>query len=332
MAFNVSTARTKSFIDYWIYAPSAIAFTLLLSSLFSSSLANTLVDKKVLVEEEEAVKVETLDLQPSKLGALRVDVQSSFNNNFRYDDWIVYEIQLRDRNGEIIASAIDEDWKESGTWREGGESGRWQESNLTGGIDLRAVEGEQIDVFIQLLERAETIGINPTPVSFDVKIKNGVVDNRPLWWGTLASSIVAVTTLSLIPSSGKKAVGAKIRDSDVQGRGLVGGKDNLVRAMIQVRFDERPPVKARLKLSIDNDYGERACNYSQTFPVRIHRKDGRVTGGSIKLKLFFVIEPYGSYRFRVDVTPDKSVEFTSLDVRQASKTLGEVAVTTITNK
>ena len=49
----------------------------------------------------------------------------------------------------------------------------------------------------------------------------------------------------------------------------------------------------------------------------------------LQLTPFFVIEPYGSYRFKVDVTPDAAVDWTSLEVRQGTKTLKEVEVTTI---
>ena len=326
---NVSTAKTKRFIDYWVYAPSAIAGCLLLLSLFSPSLANTLVDKKISVEEEEAVKVDTIDLKPSKIGALRIDVRSAFSNG-SLNDWIVYEIQLRDRNGQIIASAIDEDWQESGTWYEDGESGTWQESDLSGGIDLRAIEGEEIDVVIQLLERQENAGVDPSPVSFNVKIQNRVVDRRPLFWGTLLSGILAAIALSATNHSGQKAIETKIRDSDPQGRGMVGGKDNLVRVKIHTKLDETTPANIRVKLAIDNEHAEAVYRNSKTSFVSIHKDDGEITGGSVRLTSFFVLEPYGSYRFKVDVVPDNPVDWTSLEVRQGSRTLNEVDVTTIT--
>ena len=330
MALNVSTAKTKCFIDYWVYAPGAIALCLLLLSLFSSSIANTLLDKRIRVKEE-AVKVDTIDLQPNQIGALRIDVKSDFSNNFGYNDWIVYEIQLRDRNGKIIASAIDEDWKESGTWYEDGQSGTWQESDLSGGIDLRAIEGERVDVFIQLLEREEILGVASAPVFFDVKIQNGVVDRRPLWWGTFFSSLLALITLSATNYSGQRAIRAKIQDSDPQGRGMVGGKDNLVRVEICSKLDENTPRSVRVKLAIDNKYGEAVYRHCYTAGVVIKKKDGRVRGGLVNLTSFFVIEPFGSYRFKVDITPDASVEWTSLEVRQNSRTLKEVEVTTISD-
>ena len=331
MALNVSTAKTKRFIDYWAFAPSAIAVSLYFMCVFSWSLANTLVDKTITVEEEEAVKVDTIDIQANQIGALRIDVKSNFSNSRGDNDWIIYEIQLRDRQGEIIASAIDEDWKESGTWYEDGQRGRWSESELSGGIDLRAIEGEQVDVFIQLLERREISGVDPAPVSFAVKIQNGVVEHLPLWWGTFFSSVLALIALSATNYSGQKAIRAKIRDSDPQGRGMVGGKDNLVRVKICSKLDRNTPRSVRVKLAIDNEYGEAVYRHCYRTEVAIKREDGKVRGGSVHLTSFFVLEPYGSYRFKVDITPDASVDWTSLEVRQNSKTLKEVNVTTISN-
>ena len=281
---NISTARTKRFIDYWAYAPSAIATILLFLSLFSSSLANTLIDKRIAVEGEEAVKVDTIDLKPSQIGALRIDVKSTFG--LSDNDWIVYEIQLRDRQGEIIASAIDEDWQESGTWYEDGSSGSWQESERSGGIDLRAVEGEQIDVVIQILERQETTGVEPAPVSFEVKIQNRVVDRRALGWGALFGTILALTALLANNDSGQRAIRAKIRDSDPQGRGMVGGKDNLIRVKIQTKLDKSTPRTLKINLAIDNEHGEPVYRHCYNNSVSIQKKDGRVVGGSVTVNSF----------------------------------------------
>lgn len=330
MALNVSTAKTKRFIDYWAFAPSAIAACLYLMGLFSFSITNTLVDKRIMVEKE-AVKVDTIDIQANQIGALRIDVKSDFSNSAGYNDWIVYEIQIRDRNGKIIASAIDEGWQESGTWYEDGYSGTWQESESSGGIDLRAIEGEQIDVAIEVLERQGSAGVTSTPVFFDVKIQEGVVDRPPLWWGTFFSSVLALIALSAATDSGQKVIRAKIQDSDPQGRGMVGGKDNLVRVKICSKLDRNTPRSVRVKLAIDNEYGEAVYRHCYTVRVAIKREDGKVRGGSVNLTSFFVIEPYGSYRFKADITPDASVDRTSLEVRQNSKTLKEVEVTTISN-
>ena len=154
MAVNVSKFKTTEFLDRWAYFPSSISAFLLLLILFGSPLAKTLVDKNITVTEEEPVKVDTITLPASKLGALRIDVQTYVPNNH----WVVYEIQLVDQNGQVIASAIDEAWRESGTWREGGESGTWSESDKLGGLDIRSSQAEKLDIVIQVLESGTARG------------------------------------------------------------------------------------------------------------------------------------------------------------------------------
>ena len=335
MVLNVSTAKTKRFIDWWVYIPSAIASFLLLLTMFGTPFTKTLVNKIVTLEEGDAIKVDTISLEPSKIGALRIDVKSYLANDERsanFDDWIVYEIQLIDRQGNIIASAMDEDWKEAGTWYEGGESGTWSESDLVGGIDLRSLEGEEIDVVIALLERkaAGQTDSSYRPTSFEVTIKNNVIDRRPLAWGFAWSGILAIVALYANRFSGGRSISQKIADSDPQGRSIVGGKDNLVRVYVYSRLDKHTPRKINLKLNIDNDYGERVYNEDYILPVVISKSD-RGISGSVKFTAFFILEPYGSYRFKVDITPDAPVDRTYLEVRQRSKTVRAVDVTTITS-
>ena len=331
MTVNVSTAKTKRFADSWVYIPGLISVALLISSIFGLPPAKTLLDKTVRLEEEEIVKVGEIDLQASKIGALRIDVTSSFNNSRSLNDWIVYEIQLIDKQGQIIASAIDEDWKESGTWREDGESGTWRESDLKGGIDVRLNKAEKIDVAIALLERNELTGISvPAPVSFKVKIQNNVIERGVLAWGGIHSGIVALFALCATQASGKKVIGKRIADSDPFGRAIVGGTDNLVRVTIKVKLDERAQryIYVNVKLSINNAYGERVFSNIYKANVMVVKNNNNVSG-TANLKLFFVLEPYNSYGFQVNVTPDNPVDWTSLEIRQGCKTIGETEVITI---
>lgn len=328
MTVNVSTAKTKRFADLWVYFPGLISIALLLASIFGLPPAKTLLNTIVQVEEEEVVKVGEIDLPPSKIGALRIDVTSSFGNSRSLNDWIVYEIQLIDKQGKIVASAIDEDWKESGTWYEDGESGTWRESDLQGGIDLRLPHAEKIDVAIALLERNQTEINTPSPVSFRIKIQNNVIERGVLAWGGICSGILAICALGATQASGKKIVSKRIKDSDPFGRGKVGGADNLVRVKIKTKLDEHTPRNINVNLAINNSYGERVFNNTYNVRVMVVRKNDEVSG-TANLKLFFVLEPYDSYGFQVNVTPDRPVDWTHLEVRQRCKTVGETEVVTI---
>ena len=325
MAVSVSTAKTKRFVDLWAYFPGLISLGLLFTSMFGFGTPETLIDRQIDLQEEEAIEVGEIDLKPSQIGALRIDVRSAFGDRRSVDDWIVYEIQLIDSQGEIVASAIDEDWKASGIWREDGESGTWYESELTGGIDLRSPKEEKLNVVVQLLEK----NTNNQP-TLHVKVRNQVIDRRALAWGFAVSGVLAICTLYATSASGQKVIGTRINDSDPQGRIDLGGKDNLIRVEIKTKLDETTPRRVGINLAINNVNGERVYNQQHQVPVMVVTSNGNRSGTG-KLKLFFVLEPYGSYRFKVDVQPDDPVDWTALEIRQGCKTFGDVKVTTITS-
>lgn len=329
MAVYVSTAKTRNFVDFWAYIPSLLSLGLLFSSIYGLAISETLIDRRVELTAEEAIAVGEIEVNPSKIGALRVDLKSTFNGSSAPNDWIVYEIQLIDAQGKIVASAIDEDWKESGIWREGGESGTWQESDLRGGIDLRSPQAENLNVVIQLLERMESPQ-QDNPVFFEVKVQNKVIDRRALAWGFVCSGILAVCAVSATAASGQKVVEKRIEDSDPQGRVELGGKDNLIRIEVKTKLDETTPRTANFRLVINNPYGEKIYDRHHHVPLTLVEANGNKSGSG-KLKLFLVLEPYGSYGFKVNVEPDNPVDWTYLEIRQGCRTLQETEVTTITS-
>ena len=328
MAVNVSRFKTTDFLDRWAYLPSAISACLFLLILFGSPLAKTLVDKNIIATEKEPVKVDRIDLPASKLGALRIDVQTYVPNNH----WVVYEIQLVDQNGQVIASAIDEAWRESGTWREGGESGTWSESDELGGLDIRSSQVEKLDIVIQVLESGTARGqATDLSVSFDIKVKNGVINKSDLWWGLLCNLGLTFMAMRATKISGQKVISKKIADSDPQGRATVGGKERLVRVKINTKLDENTPLTIQINLSIDNIYGKQIYKDTDIVIVSLNKNDdGLITKGTGMLESFFILEPRSLYRFKVNVEPDAPVEWTSLIVRDGSKTLKEIEVVKIT--
>ena len=327
MTVNVSTIKTTGFLDRWAYFPRVISAFLLLLILCNSPLAKTLVEQKITVTGEEPVKVDTINLPASKLGALRIDVKASVPNNY----WVVYEIQLVDQNGQVIASAMDEAWQESGTWREGGESGTWSESDILGGLDVRSSQAEKLDIVIQVLESGTARGqAADLYVSFDVKVKNGVIQVSHLWWGFFYSMMLGIMALLATPMSGQKALSEKIEDSDPQGKATGGGENRVVRIKFKTKLDENSPRTINIQLSIENVYGEQIYTQANSIRVSLAKDEGSITGGIGKLESFFILEPRSLYRFKVNVQPDAPVDWTSLIVRDGSKTLKEIEVVKIT--
>ena len=319
MTVNVSRIKTTRFLDAWAYFPALISFVLFLLIFGAPFFAQILVNKKVQVTEEEPVKVDTFVVKPSDWGAFRVDVQADFPLNH----WVIYEIQLVDKNGKVIASAMDEAWRESGTWYEDGESGKWQESDRLGGFDFRSPEPEELDLIIEVLESGTTSGqARDLTVSFDVDVTKHVVNRNYLGWGLFFSSGLSIMALVTTSMSGEKAISKNTKNSDLSDRTVVGGKDSLVRVKIKAKVNRNSPNKIKFNLAINNAYGEIIYQNSYSDVSVMWRKvNGTITGGIGNLDLFFILEPRSSYGFQVSILPDDPVTQTFLVVRDGAKNL-----------
>ncbi|MBV6624452.1 MAG: hypothetical protein KI793_16190 [Rivularia sp. (in: Bacteria)] len=339
MSASINVKKTNRFIDPALYVAFGATGFVFLALIASAFFGKVLFSKTVRVAQEEVVKIEALKLEPQLVGALRIDAKASIPNNHA----VVYEIQLLDKQGKLIASATKDAWRESGVWYEDGESGTWNEDDLNAGLDVRAKKNEEVTVAISVLEYENLSGgkarslttfsvddvignqankpksTNPA-INFDVKITNGVVDSRHLWPGLFGTLALAVMTYIAAPRSGKKVISEAINDSDPSDRATVGGADKLVRVKINVTSDETSPRSMAAKLVINDSYGEQL--YSEHIPLKLtfHREDGKlekVTGFAQK---FFVLETQDSYGFRVEVIPDAPVDRTVLTVIDGNRT------------
>lgn len=326
MAVTIQTRRTRRFVELWLYVALGAAAVVFLAWIISGFFQKTLVSQTVSAREEEPVQLEPIQLNPQPIGAWRIDVKAIIPTN----RWVTYEIQIQDQQGEIVASAIKQAWKESGTWYEDGESGTWQEQDVLGGLDVRAENRESVTIAIAVLEYGETTGRElDEPVSFKVTVQNGVVDGRYLVPGFIGTGALAVMASLATGSIGKKAIAKSIRDSDPSARGTVGGSNCLVRVDVKVRSDETSPKRLEIRLRINDAYGEQI--YSSSFPTRVsfRKKDSEVVGATAKLRQFFLLEPRSSYGFQVEVFPDAPIDETTLTVRDGARTRRGVEVVKI---
>ena len=130
--------------------------------------------------------------------------------------------------------------------------------------------------------------------------------------------------------SGQKVLSEKINDSDPQGEAKVGREDRLIRVKIETELDENSPPTINIQLSLDNIYGEQIYKHTDIVNVSLTKDDeGSITKGTGMLESFFILEPRSLYRFKVNVEPDAPVEWTSLIVRDGSKTLKGIDVVKI---
>lgn len=323
---SAKTQRTAQFLDIFTYLTllsTAVIFAcLVVSPIFMRSLAS----KNIQVSPDVPEQLPPIQLKKELVGALRIDVSASIPSNH----WVTYEIQLKDQQGQVIASGIKQAWSESGTWSEEGESGTWSEDDLVGGLDVRAVKSEPVTIVLDVLEYSDISGKEiDQPVPFEISVVNGAVDTRYLWTGMIGTAFLAFLTLLVTPFSGKVIIDKLICDSDLSGRGILGGTNNLVRVTVKIKSDEHSPRSLTVLLVINDGNGEQL--YSQRHPVTLSfvKSEGKVTAANGKLTTFFILEPRSSYGFHVEVTPDATVDRTTLIVREHCKTLFPAKITTL---
>ncbi|MBE9126011.1 MULTISPECIES: hypothetical protein [unclassified Coleofasciculus] len=326
MPVTIQTRHMGRFIDPWSYIALGAAGLVLLAFIVAQFFQKTLVSTTVSASEDEPAQLEAIQLSRQPIGALRIDVKALIPTN----RWVTYEIQLFDQQGQVIASAIKEAWKESGTWYEEGESGSWSEEDTLGGLDVRAQKNEQVSIAVAVLEYGQISGQElDEPVQFKVTVQNGVVDTRYLLPGLIGAGSLALIAFMATPLSGKKAIAKTIRDSDPSGRGTAGGSDRLVRVKVDVKSDETSPRQLEVRLFINDAYGEQIYAHSLPMTLRYKKENGKVEEATGKVQAFFILEPRSSYGFHVEVMPDAPVDQTTLTVRDRTRTRQSVEVVQI---
>nr|WP_290227362.1 hypothetical protein [Trichocoleus desertorum] len=319
MSVQVQTQRMGRFIDPWPYLTLATAVVMLLGLINAGFVGKTLLATSLNVDPEEAAELQPIQVEKTPIGALRIETEAIVPDNH----WVTYEIQLRDRQGNLLASGIKQAWNESGTWSEEGESGTWQESDLSGGLDVRPNQSEPITIAIQVLDYTSTSGQEiDQPVPITVTVQNGVVDGRYLWAGLIGTASLALLSLIAVPLTGAQVIEKTIPDSDVGDRGVMGGSDRLVRVTVDITSDETSPEALQVELFVKDQNGEQI--YTNSFPVNLSlsKENGKVDEGTGTLTLFFLLEPRSSYGFYAEVVPDGPIDKTTLAVRDGAKTLG----------
>ena len=243
------------------------------------------------------------------------------------DRWITYEVQLRARDGDILASAIKKGWHETGIWREGGESGMWEEKDLRGGFDIKLTQQQEMRLAIAVLDYTDTTG---EPVEekarFDVTVRNGVIDTRYLWAGLAGTAALGVLAAIALNFTGKRIINASANDSDVSARGVVGGRKSLVKVKVVVLADENAPGVLQVHLNIRDRNGELVQQERLSVLLRWLREDGEIQGGRGIARYFVLLEPRDSYGFYVETVPDGPVDRVTLFVDDGVRTLTPIEV------
>jgi hypothetical protein len=322
-----TTTHTSKFVDPFPYLALLFAAITLVAMGVAPFIARTVAFQTLTVEPGSSGQLPPIQIAQQRIGAVRIDANASLANN----RWVSYEIQLKDQQGKVIASALKEAWNESGTWAEEGESGAWAESDADATIDLRALQSEPVTISVAVLNHSNNLGQEvEEPVPIQVRVQTGVVDDRYLWAGLIGSVITAVLSFFSVPTSGRKVLSERNKDSELTARGTLGGPNKLLRLKVKIKADETAPAGVYLRLAINDENGERLYYQSHSVTLNRAKNDkGRFTSGSGSKTLFFVLSPEGSYGIHVEISPDRSIDRTELEIRQGARTIVPVAVTTL---
>lgn len=300
-----------------------LGIALLISPLFHHQLLST----GVYVGLEETVELDPVQPRKGAIGALRIDAVAQLPSNA----WSVFEVQVLDSQGNVLASAIKQAWNESGSWQEEGESGSWTEKDEAGRFDIRqaAIDGP-IVVAISVLDQGSNTGLPlESPVVYRVTVAEGVIDHRFLWIGAIGVLLVGALTVVAVKASGRTIISKQINDSDLVGRGTLGGPNMLLRIIITVVSDETSPSELTANLTINDSYGESIYRRQVVIPLSMRRENGKVESAKGSATVDLVLDPRGSYRFSVAITPDGPVDHTFLTVKEGIRTFTPTAITYI---
>jgi len=85
MPVTTKTQRTSRFIDPWSYIALGASGLVLLALMGSQFFYKKLVSERVSVEPEESVELESTQLEPQLVGALRIDVRALLPSKYLGD-------------------------------------------------------------------------------------------------------------------------------------------------------------------------------------------------------------------------------------------------------
>jgi len=321
---NVDYKTTRRFINIWVYLALGSVGIILLAGFGSIFFVKPLASKTLQAREDEPAQLQPIKITPQAIGALRVDVTASIPNN----RWLAYEVKIQDQQNKTLAAGLKNAWKESGVWYEEGQSGTWQEDDLEAGLDISTAKAEPITVVVDVLEYATSSNQPLTdPVSFNIKVNQGIVDTRYLWPGFWGGLLMAGLTCLFSKSAGVTLSDTSIGDSDLGDRVNAGGANKLIKVIVKTIADETSPPSLNCRLTIRDGNGDSLFKVSEVMPLRFKRdEDGDIDSTHGQATFFLVLEKPSSYGFYVEVTPDAPIDSTQMIIRQGAVTLGAIKV------
>jgi hypothetical protein len=315
---------TGRFISRWAYVSLGLVGLMSLALLSVPFWQRLLLTESLSVSEGDSVELPTIALPLTRWGALRVEAMASLP----WGQSATYEIQIRDRTGQVIGSAVKDAWAETGQWAEEGESGTWDETDVAAGLDLRSKQAETLTLAIAVLDHTNTAGLDLNkPIRFTVQVYSGAIDDRYLWAGLLGTLCTTLLAFGAVPTSGRRAIAKTMRRAhEVTERGDLKGGDRLLRLTVQVKAPPHAPSVFTLSLTIHNADGESIFSDRVSLATKYSKHEGKTTGAGVRYTGFFMLASPGSYGFSAAISPEDPILKTTLTVYEDAHTLIPVPV------
>jgi hypothetical protein len=322
MVFNKRFLTTGRFIDRWAYLALGVFGLMVIALVTAAIWQKPLINRTLAVPIDSRTTLPPIPIQPSLWGALRVDVAAQLPTG----EGATYDLQILDAQGRVIASAVKDAWSESGSWSEEGESGTWSEAELQAGLDLRASRAEPITIAIGVQDHTTALG-KPldTPVTFKVKVDAGAIDDRYLWAGFIGTLCTSLLALLAVPTSGHRVIAKTLSGPEITQRATMGGPNRLLRLVVKVAGYNSCPSSVKLHLTIQDAEGTARFQDDIYLTINYTKNDGKITGANATYTAFILLEPQGSYGYRVAITPNESIKKTTLIVSEDARTLVPVS-------
>jgi hypothetical protein len=345
---------TTAYVDHWARAAlgaPAIAVVALAIAGFSG---RQLWSDSVSLTDEEERESPPIVLPASWIGGVSIDVSASLPDNH----WGAYQISVLDKDGQALLEVVKEAWAESGIWHEDGESGNWSEQDTDLRWDVRVRAAETVKVVVSVLETGKSgegsgevssegsdeasseassegtaEGADQSapahagvPITVNVVVRTGIVDERWLLLGLLVSVAFAVLAFYMSGYGGRPVIVESNSDSEVKGRAVMGGPRTLTRVSISGVVDETAPPAMKVRVTLRDEAGRTAYERVHDVIVNFRYDEGEKEDGRFAVPLAFELPDAGSWGVFVEARPDEPMESLKLVVRDRATTRGEVIV------
>lgn len=279
----------------------------------------------------ETARTNALVLPATRVGGLRVDARADLPTN----RWAVFQVRVLDGSNVALLELTKEAWRDSGIWREGGESGRWEESDSGFDWDLRVRTPEEVTIEVALLETGvsddpevglsnETIalGVHPITVPIQLDIRANVLDLRFIGVGLLVSLSLSLMAFYLAGHGGRPVIVEVNDSSEVRGRAVMGGAGHLTTVVVAGQVDFRGRETVEIRVVVRDEAG--VDIYDETHRRMVHQLPHESAQRRFNLHLGFELPRSTSWGVFVTAKPGEPVEHLKLVVRDAATSRGAI--------